>query len=164
MHEDSAQVLVFPAVKVEQAMEELDSLAKNESEQIEVTDERVKAQQGKAKNALEEMEQIDQPEKRIKKEIETASEDMEDIDEQEKDLIAAEEQQDDNVYPSSKTQETQNSSFKDISKRIAQYNESLKGSIWRAMQKAAEQGESVKIHTTLDGKTLFSCNFCPVNF
>ena len=163
-HEDSAQVLVFPVVKVEQAMEELDSLAKNESEQMEVTDERVKAQQGKAKNALEEMEQINQPEKRIKKEIETASEDMEDIDEQEKDLIAAEEQQDDNVYPSSKTQEPQSLSFQEISKKISQYNESLKGSVWRAMQKAAAQGDAVKIHTTPDGKTVFSCNFCPAKF
>ena len=158
-HEDSAQVLVFPVVKVEQAMEELDSLANNESEQMEVTDE-----QGTAKNASKEMDQIIQQEKRIKKEIETASEDMEDIDEQEKDLIAAEEQQDDNVYPSSKTQEPQSLSFQEISKKISQYNESLKGSVWRAMQKAAAQGEAVKIHTTPDGKTVFSCNFCPAKF
>ena len=47
-HEDSAQVLVFPVVKVEKALEELKSLANNESEQMVVTDKHVKAQQGKA--------------------------------------------------------------------------------------------------------------------
>ena len=163
-HEDSAQVLVFPVVKVEKALEELKSLANNESEQMVMTDKHVKAQQGKAKNASEEMEQINQQEKSIKKEIETASEDMEGIDDEEKDLIAAEEQQNDNVYPSSKTQEPQSLSFQEISKKISQYNESLKGSVWRAMQKAAAQGEAVKIHTTPDGKTVFSCNFCPAKF
>ena len=64
---------------------------------------------------------------------------------------------------SSKPEETLTSV--EISKKIAQHNESLKASIWTAMQKAAEQSdEGVKTHITPAGETLFNCNFCPSKF
>ena len=56
-------------------------------------------------------------------------------------------------------------SSEEISKKISQHNASLKASIWKAMQKAAEQSdEGVKAHKTPAGETFFSCNFCPLKF
>ena len=158
--EGTEQVIVFPTVKVEQALEELDSAREKDSEQMEGGNEHKKAKLQEAETASEE---IEQQEKCVEKEVETACKGMEGIDEQERDLIATEEQYEN--HDTTSKPEYFCLSSEEIIKKISQHKESLKASVWRAMQKAAGQSdEGVKTHTTPAGETFFSCNFCPSKF